>query len=107
MGHKVQQKKYVTKLIHSFIIKCGENVNTAAELSFKIIFSGVLCHVTIYWNCVCTSLFMLNSPVLVPSCQSAISRLQTKMIPESVPDQRCLSPESVTKAGSGSRSALL
>ena len=36
MGQNVQQKKYVTNLIHSFIIKCGENVNTAAELSFKL-----------------------------------------------------------------------
>ena len=77
MGHKVQQKKYVTKLIQSFIIKCGENVNTAAELAFKIIFSGVLCHVTIYWNCVCTSLFMLNSPVLVLFAFLSVCNLQT------------------------------
>ena len=84
------------------------SVNTAAELSFKIIFSGVLCHVTIYWNCVCTSLFMLNSPVLVLFAFLSVCNLQT---PDEDDPWVCswptLSVSGVTKAGSGCRSALL
>ena len=105
MGHKDQHKKYVTKLIHSFIIKCCENVNTTAELSFKINFSGVMsCHY--HTMCMYFTIYAKS-----PACPRAICLLVSLQSPDEDDPWVCswptLSVFGVTRAGSCHRSALL